>query len=51
MIAITGLGMLIIDFFKTLVIDSVIKVLLYPEECYTPQIKIGGPMIDAIISV
>lgn len=48
MTAVAGLGVLILDFFKTLVIDSIIKVLLYPEECYTPQIKIGGPLIDNV---
>lgn len=46
MTAIAGLGMLILDFFKTLVIDTVIKVLLYPSECYIPQIKLGGPLLD-----
>lgn len=46
MTALTGIGMMILEFFKTLIIDSVIKVILNPEECYIPQIKLGGPMLE-----
>ena len=42
---IAGIGALIIDFFKTLVIDSILKIILHPEECIVPQIKIGGPLL------
>lgn len=46
MTALAGLGMMIIEFFKTIVIDTIIKVLLYPEECYVTKIKLGGPLLD-----
>lgn len=46
MATIAGLGLLVLEFFRTIVIDSVIKVLLYPNECYTPQIKLGGPLLE-----
>lgn len=48
MAAIAGLGILILDFFRTIVIDTVIKVILYPEQCYETEIKIGGPLIDKL---
>lgn len=45
MSTIAGIGMLILDFFKTLVIDSIIKIILHPEECIIPKIKLGGPLL------
>lgn len=46
MTALVGIGMMIVEFFKTLVIDSIIKVILNPEECVVPQIKLGGPLLE-----
>lgn len=46
MTALVGIGMMVLEFFKTLVIDSIIKVILHPEECTIPQIKIGGPLLE-----
>lgn len=45
MTILTGLGVLLIEFVKTLVIDSVLKVIIHPDKCIVPQIKIGGPML------
>ncbi len=46
MSVLTGLGMLLLEVVRTLVIDTVIKVILHPEECVTSTIKLGGPLLE-----
>lgn len=41
-----GLGVLLLEFVRTLVIDSVLKVIIHPEKCIVPTIKIGGPLLE-----
>ena len=44
---IAGIGALVIDFFKTLIIDTFIKIILKPQDCIVSPIKIGGALIES----